>query len=127
MDDAGRHSAFDLTILEDVVAELYKGLSSNKLVATVLLMNLCTIHGMTNKFCDEFFHITTSSFLLVDNCLPINYHFAKSLTRKLGLDCVNIHACLVGCVFFKKELANELHALNVEVLDTKMRRITHTL
>jgi len=98
----------DLAILEDVVAKLYKGLSSTKLVATILLMNLCTIHGVTDKFCDELFTLLHHHLLLVNNCLLINYHATKSLTRKLELDCVNIHACPIRCVFFGKELVDEL-------------------
>jgi hypothetical protein len=108
VDDVGSHNAFNSVILRDVVAELYKGLSSTKLAATILLMNLCTVHGMINKFCDALVTLLHCHLLPTNNCLLVNYHVAKSLTRKLGLDYINIHACLPGCVFFKKELANEL-------------------
>jgi hypothetical protein len=47
--------------------------------------------------------------------------------RNLGLNYQSIHACPNGCVFFKKELADELHYLNVEVISTKMRRIKHPM
>ncbi len=52
MDDVGSHNAFNSVIKKDVVAKLYKGSSSTKLAATILLMNMCTIHGVTNNFCD---------------------------------------------------------------------------
>jgi len=86
VDDGSNVNAFDSTILKDVIAKLYKGSSSTKLAATILLMNLCTIHGMTNKLCDELFTLLHWHLLPINNCLPINYHVIKSLTRKLGLD-----------------------------------------
>jgi hypothetical protein len=41
--------------LEDVMKELYARSKCKKLVATVLLMNLCTIHRVSNKFANELF------------------------------------------------------------------------
>jgi hypothetical protein len=108
VDDARSHNAFNSIILEDVMVELYKGLCSTNLVATILLMNLFIIHGMINKLCDELFTLLHHHLLPVDNSLLVNYHATESLTRKLGLDYVNIHARLIGCVIFKNELANEL-------------------
>ncbi len=125
--DDGSNNAFDPTILEDVVAKLYKGSKSSKLVTTILLMKLCIFHGMTKRFADELFTLLHWHLLPTDICLLANYHVAKSLIGKLSLDYQNIHACLVGCVFFRKDLTDELQCLNVEVLGTKMRIIRYHL
>ncbi len=110
--DDGSNNAFDPTILEDVVAELYKGSKSSKLAITILLMNLCTIHGMNKRFADELLTFLHWHLLPINNCLLVNYHVAKSLRRKLGLDYQNIHACLVGCLLFTKDLADELQCFD---------------
>ncbi len=41
--------------LEDAIIELYKGSKCTKLVATILFMNLCIVHGVSNKFANELF------------------------------------------------------------------------
>jgi hypothetical protein len=108
VDDVRSHNAFNSVISKDVVVKLYKGLSSTNLATTILLMNLCVVHGVINKFCDELFKLLHCYLLLANNCLLVNYHATKSLTSKSGLDYVNIHACLVGCAIFNNALANEL-------------------
>jgi hypothetical protein len=44
---------FDPTMLEEAIHELYKGSRNTKLAATILLMNLYTVHGVSNNFADE--------------------------------------------------------------------------
>ena len=46
--DDAQETAFDVNALEDSMEALYKGTHSSKLAATVLLMNLCIVHGVTN-------------------------------------------------------------------------------
>jgi hypothetical protein len=101
-------SGFDPEPLEGVLQQLYSGARATKLAATLLLMNLCTVHGVSNSFADEFFAILHSHLLPEENCLPKNYHAAKSLTRKLGLSYNSIHACAKGCVLFRGEHAEEI-------------------
>jgi hypothetical protein len=43
--------SFDPMALENAMKELFVGTKCTKLVATILLMNLCTVHGVSNKFC----------------------------------------------------------------------------
>jgi hypothetical protein len=76
---------FDPTILKEAIQELYEGLRSTKLAATILLMNLCTVHGVNNNFADEFFTILHRHLLPEGNRLLKNHYAAKSLTSKLGL------------------------------------------
>jgi hypothetical protein len=43
---------FDPSALEEAIRSLYKGAKSTKLAAMVLLVNLCTVHGVSNCFLD---------------------------------------------------------------------------
>jgi hypothetical protein len=55
MDD-GNNITSNPTTLKDVGAKFYQGSRSTELVATnILLMNLCTIHGVINKLCNGLF------------------------------------------------------------------------
>jgi hypothetical protein len=56
-----------------------------KLAATILLMNLCTVHGVSNNFADELFTIMHCHLLSAGYTLPRNHYAAKTLTTKLGL------------------------------------------
>lgn len=103
-DDAPRDNNFDPMALEDTIMELYRGSKCTKLVVTILLMNLCIIHGVNNKFANELFTLLHLHLLSGDNCLLNNYYVAKTLTKKLGLDYKNIHACSKGCFFVWRNL-----------------------
>jgi hypothetical protein len=82
----------DLGVREDVVMDgldalqnacilFYIGARCNKLVRTLMLMNMCPIHGCFNKFVDELFSILHKFLLPMDNCLFSNMHGAKTLTQ----------------------------------------------
>jgi hypothetical protein len=71
---------FDLHALEDAVSGLYMGAKSSKLTATILLLNLCSVHGVNNYFVDELFSILHSHILHEDNSLLQNQYAAKALT-----------------------------------------------
>jgi hypothetical protein len=98
---------FDPRDLEDAVHELYTGAKSSKLAATILLLNLCMVHGVSNCFADELFSILHKHLLPDRNSLPKNHYAAKTLTKKLGLAYKSIHTCEVGCVLYRGEYANE--------------------
>ena len=65
--------------LEDAIQELYEGAKSSILAATILIMTLCTIHGVSNKFADQLFALFSLHLLPGENRLPKNYHAAKSM------------------------------------------------
>jgi hypothetical protein len=94
-------STFDSQVLEDVIKPLYRGAKSTELAATILLMNLCTVHGVSNNFTEELFALLHSHLLPPGNSLPKNYYAAKSLTSKLGLSYRSIHAYEKGCILFR--------------------------
>ena len=102
---------FDERDLHEAMRQLYRGVRCTKLAATILLMNLCAVHGVTNNYADELFAILHRHILPEENCLPTNHHSAWSLTRKLGLLYNNIHACNNGCVLFRGEYVDLLHCL----------------
>jgi hypothetical protein len=66
-------------------------------------MNVCTVHGVSNKFMDELLALLHKHLLPKDNLLPPSMYVAKSLTRKVGLDYKHIHACVNGCILFQKQ------------------------
>ena len=98
----------DARVLEESLDGLYEGSRSNKLASTVLLMNLCTIHGVSNHCANELFSILHLYLLPENNTLPKTYHAAKTLTTKLGLTYNTIHACEKGCVLFRGPHADAL-------------------
>jgi hypothetical protein len=91
----------DPRMLEEAMEELYHGARSSVLAATILIMTLCTIHGVSNKFADSLFTLFRHHLLPSENLLPKNYYAAKALIRKLGLTYNTIHACQGGCVLFR--------------------------
>jgi hypothetical protein len=97
------NSDFDPTMLEQSLQVLYDGARSSQLAATVLLLNLCTVHGVSNNCANELFSLLHLHLLPQGNVLPRSYHAAKSVTAKLGLTYNSIHACERGCVLFRGE------------------------
>ena len=95
--------------LEEAMEELYHGARSSVLAATILIMTLCTIHGVSNKFADQLFTLFREHLLPSENLLPKNYHAAKALIQKLGLNYHTIHACQAGCVLFRGQFKDATH------------------
>lgn len=106
----GVHSdgSFDARALRGCLEPLYDEAASSKLAATVLLMNLCTVHGVSNHCANELFSILHSHLLPRNNNLPRNYYAAQALTGKLGLTYNTIHACERGCVLFRGPYEQDL-------------------
>ena len=71
------------------------------LAATILIMTLCTIHGVSNRFADLLFTLFWEHLLPSENLLPKNYYAVKALIQNLGLNYKTIHACQGGCVLFR--------------------------
>jgi hypothetical protein len=101
--DNDTDTSFDPTVLEEAIQTLYAGAKATKLAVTILLVNLYTVHGVSNCFVDELFAILQGYLLPPDNCLPRNYYGARSLTQKLGLSYNSIHVCVKGCMLFRGE------------------------
>jgi hypothetical protein len=56
--------------LREACESLYTGAQSTKLTTTMLLMNMCQVHGVSNKFVDELFALLHLHLLPRDNCFP---------------------------------------------------------
>jgi hypothetical protein len=95
--------------LETAIEELYHGAKSSVLAATILIMTLCTVHGVSNKFADQLFTLFREHLLPSENMLPKNLHAAKGLISKLGLNYNTIHACQSGCVLFRGQYEEAIH------------------
>ncbi len=81
--------------------KLYASSKCTKVVATILLMNLCIIHRINNKFVDEIFALLCHHLFPKPNYLTNNHYVAKALTQKLGLNYENIHACAKRGILFQ--------------------------
>ena len=92
---------FDPALLEEAIQELYDGSRSMMLEAMILVINLCTIHGINNKFVDELFIILYCYLLPKGNTLPRNHYVARTLNIKLGLAYNTIYACENYCILFR--------------------------
>ncbi len=66
-------------------------------------MNVCMVHGVSNKFVDELLALLHKHLVPLDNCLTPTMYVDKTLTNKVGLNYTNIHACVNGCVLFRKQ------------------------
>jgi hypothetical protein len=90
----------------DVAATLplYEGSTLSMLCATLLIVNCCKTHGVSNMFMNELLMLLSMSILPVGNCLPKTEYEATKMLRKLGLAYKMIHACPRGCCLFKGDL-----------------------
>ncbi len=86
--------------LREACESLYTGAQSTKLATTMLLMNMCQVHGVSNKFVDELLALLHLHLLPKDNYLPSSMYRTKVLTSRVGLRYNNIHACTNGCILF---------------------------
>ena len=92
----------------DVAATLplYEGSTLSMLCATLLIVNCCKTHGVSNMFMNELLMLLSMSILPVGNCLPKSEYKATKILRRLGLAYNMIHACPNGCCLFKGDLEN---------------------
>ena len=83
---------------------LYEGSTLSMLCATLLIVNCCKTHGVSNTFMNELLMLLSMSILPAGNCLPKTEYEASKILRKLGLAYNLIHACANGCCLFKGDL-----------------------
>ena len=77
----------------------------------MLIKTLYTIHKVSNKFVDQVFALFRLHLLPGENRLTKNYHAAKSMIRKFGLNYNTTHACVRGCVLFRGLFENVVRCL----------------
>ena len=109
-EDTPLHAAQDLNLTDVLLSchPLYAGASVTKLAATMLIMTICTMHGVSNKFVDELLYLLHKYILPAPNSLPTNMYHAKVLVEKVGHSYESIHACKNGCVLFEGDAHRDL-------------------
>ena len=83
---------------------LYEGATLSMLCATLLIVNCCKTHGVSNTFLNELLMLLSMSILPRGNCLPKTEYEASKILRRLGLAYNMIHACPKGCCLFRGDL-----------------------
>jgi hypothetical protein len=83
---------------------LYEGSTVSMLCATLLILNCCKTHGVSNMFMNELLMLLSMSILPAGNCLPKTEYEASKILSRLGLAYNMIHACPNGCCLFKGDL-----------------------
>lgn len=96
---------FDPIVMEEAIQDLYEGAPSSKLGATIFLKNLFSVHTCTSLFVEDLLAGLHKDFLPAKNTLPKLIYGLTKLLSRLGLDYVNIDACVDGCVLFRKKKA----------------------
>ena len=79
---------------------VYPGSSVGLISAVVVLMTLCTTHGVSNTFATGLLHYLSRELLPKENVLPAKHYTTKGVLQALGLAYNIIHACPPGCVLF---------------------------
>jgi hypothetical protein len=107
-DDEGED--VDLEHLDDLYKEgthlVYGGSEVSTISATIVLINMAVIHGVSNVYVDELLKYLSTILLPAENQLPKSHYKAKKLIRKLGLNYHIIYACPRGCVLYRKDYAS---------------------
>lgn len=92
--------------LEDLYTEattpLYPDSRTSVVSATIIIMNMCTVFRVSNKFSDELFRFLSTDLLPPGNKLPRTHYAARKSIRRLGLNYHNVHACPSGCVLYEE-------------------------
>jgi len=96
--------------LEDIYRQaltpLYVRSKSSVMFATIIIMNMCIVFIVSNRFTDELLRYLSSDLLPVNNTLPGTHYEARKNIWKLGLNYRNVHTCPNGCVLFEEGLAS---------------------
>jgi hypothetical protein len=96
--------------LEELYASVshpvYRGSPVSMISAIVVLLTMCSTHGVNNTFVDELLTYLYTNLLPEGNSLPSEHYSAKTIVKKLGLSYTVIHACPDGHVLFRGQFEN---------------------
>jgi hypothetical protein len=91
--------------LEDLYASvshpLYRRSKVSMTSAFIVILTMCSTHGISNTFVDELLNYLSTTLLPTGNSLPSKHYAAKTIVRRLGLSYSMIHACIDGHVIFR--------------------------
>ena len=88
---------------------LFCGSPLSRLDCTLMLLNVCRTHKVTNECISELLHLFSNVILPSPNSLPTSERMASNMLNRLGLKYDAIDVCRNGCVLFRGEFA-ELEA-----------------
>jgi hypothetical protein len=93
-------------LYEQAATPVWQNSTTSVISATIVLLNMAVIHGVSNTYMDELLHYLYQSLLPRGNLLPRTHYEAKWVIRKLGLTYKIIHTCPSGCVLYCKDNKN---------------------
>lgn len=88
-------------LYEQATTPLYPGSKTSVVSATIVIMNMCVVFGVSNTFTTELLRYLSEDLLPEENKMPNSHYAAAKSIRKLGLEYNNIHACPDGCVLYE--------------------------
>lgn len=105
-DQTGRTAIEGAAALNDECGTpLFCGSNLSRLDSTLLFMNVCRTHKVTNACITELLHLLSKVMLPLPNSLPTSELIASTMVSRLGLSYDAIDACRNGCVLFRREYA----------------------
>jgi hypothetical protein len=111
----------NVAMLQGACIPVYQGARCSKFAATMTLVNMCIVHGCSNKFVHELFSLLHNFILPIHNCLSNSMYGAKTLCQRVGLEYKKFHACISrfsGVFCTKVNMMGTLTTQNVEVQGT---------
>lgn len=117
----GNNPAIDIA----ATLPLFDGASLSMLSATLLILNCCRTHNVSNAFVNELLMLLNMSILPRGNVLPKSEYETSKMLKNFGLAYDIIHACPKGCVLFRGDLENEENC--PECGSSRFRRSGHSI
>lgn len=103
-DEGSTGSGTEPSLLHDEsTIPLFCGSHLSRLDTTLLVMNVCRTHKVSNACISELLHLFSKVILPSPNSLPSSEGIATNILRRLGLRYDAIDACRNGCVLFRAE------------------------
>ena len=85
---------------------LFCGSNLSRLDSTLMFMNVCRTHKVSNACITELLHLLSKVILPTPNSMPTSEGIATDMVSKLGLWYDAIDACRNGCVLYRREYAD---------------------
>lgn len=85
---------------------LYGGSNLSRLDTTLMFMNVCRTHKVSNACITELLHLFSKVILPLPNSLPSSEGIATAMVSRLGLRYDTIDACRNECVLYRREYAS---------------------
>lgn len=102
-DDMGSETVDGLEeLFKQATTPLYAESKCSVVSVTIIIMNMCTIFWVSNRFINELLRYLSTDLLPADNKMPRTYYIARCSIQKLGLNYNNVHACLDVCEFYEE-------------------------